>query len=56
MRNSDGFFTKESVKEIREKLANIESCYPGLKLVAVDEIEDAILWGDEYIDKMDASI
>jgi hypothetical protein len=55
MRNSYGFLTKESVKDIREKLANIEASYPGLKLVAVDEIEDAILWGDEYVDKMEAS-
>jgi hypothetical protein len=44
------------VKDIREKLANIEASYPGLKLVAVDEPEDVILWGSEYVDRMEASI
>jgi hypothetical protein len=56
MRDAKGFLTKESVKDIREKLASIEASYPGLKLVAVDEPEDAILWGSEYVDRMEASI
>ena len=56
MRDTSGFLTKESVKDIREKLANIERDYPGLHLVAVDEPEDVILWGSEYVDRMEASI
>jgi len=55
MRDTSGFLTKESVKDIREKLASIEASYPGLNLVAIDGPEDVILWGDEYVDKMEAS-
>lgn len=56
MRDKDNFLTKESVKDIREKLANIEASYPGLKIVAVETVEDVILWGDEYMDEMYSSI
>jgi hypothetical protein len=52
MRDKNNFLTKESVKDIRGKISDLEVSYPGLKLIAVETVEDVILWGDEYMDSL----
>jgi hypothetical protein len=56
MRDENNFLTKETFQDIKRMPAAVEAKYPGVKVVAVDEIEDVQIFGHEYIESMAASI
>jgi hypothetical protein len=50
MRDENNFLTKEAFQDIKRMLEAVEAKYPGVKVVAVDEIEDVQIFGREYVD------
>jgi hypothetical protein len=55
-RLEDGTLSEEDLGLLRDRIRLIEVEFPGVKIVAVDEEPEEILFGGEYLKKLEASI